>query len=427
MRNSTELIWSNRRGASTATVIIFLPVVLMMAWFGVEIGLAVRSVTSAKFAADAVALAAAARYRDNGTDVRADAQAAAAGNRGPNGPIVVTIGNGPAGGGDVEFGQWDDELRVFTVDSDGGPAVRARVRFAPDHPNGSPGLVLGGFFGTSPMAFERVSIAVYNPPRNTTSLLLNAQTSSAIALDNAARLVSKGGVSVRSTNANACQILPNASMQLTVLRLPGTIDPQSKLAVDGVVEESEVIPADPMNAIDLPTFVVPIEELPEIDHDNIGVTHVAPGVHGFLQANGGTVILDPGLHQFVKGIFIRGSCNLQLDHATIQFANSAVLRVAQSSVMEGTPADGIGDWSGYWFIQRGATVPWVLTGSAIVTFESRCYAPDTALQMESNAQARLGTAILGSVEEHDSALLEFTDVIDELTTQAMPGRARLVR
>ena len=150
-------------------------------------------------------------------------------------------------------------------------------------------------------------------------------------------------------------------------------------------------------------------------------------MHGFLQANGGTVILDPGLHQFVKGIFIRGSCNLQLDHATIQFANSAVLRVAQSSVMEGTPADGIGDWSGYWFIQRGATVPWVLTGSAIVTFESRCYAPDTALQMESNAQASLGTAILGSVEEHDSALLEFTDVIDELTTQAMPGRARLVR
>ena len=128
MRNSTELIWSNRRGASTATVIIFLPVVLMMAWFGVEIGLAVRSVTSAKFAADAVALAAAARYRDSGTDVRADAQAAAAGNRGPNGPIVVTIGGGPAGGGDVEFGQWDDELRVFTVDSDGGPAVRARHR-----------------------------------------------------------------------------------------------------------------------------------------------------------------------------------------------------------------------------------------------------------------------------------------------------------
>jgi hypothetical protein len=47
--------------------------------------------------------------------------------------------------------------------------------------------------------------------------------------------------------------------------------------------------------------------------------------------------------------------------------------------------------------------------------------------MESNAQARLGTAILGSVEEHGSALLEFTNVIDELTTKATPGRARLVR
>ena len=123
-----------RRGVSTIYVVVVLPVVLMLAWLGLEIGIVVRSANGAKNAADAIALAAAARHADGPDVVRADAMAAAAANRGPNGPVIVQIADGPAGGGDVEFGDWDQDARAFSSNVNGGPAARVTVRFAAGHP-----------------------------------------------------------------------------------------------------------------------------------------------------------------------------------------------------------------------------------------------------------------------------------------------------
>jgi Flp pilus assembly protein TadG len=417
----------NCRGAAAIWLVMAIPALLMLAWFGIEMGLATKAVRHAKAASDSIALAAAARYRDGGTAVRTDAQAAAASNLGPNGPIVVTIGNGPAGGGDVEFGHWDHVERVFTVDEDGGPAVRVTVRFAPNHPNGAPSLLLGSFYGTTTMSFQRSSIAVYNPPRHTTSLLLNSALQSALDLSESARFVSKGGVSVRSSNAAACVILSGAKMQLSVLRLPGTLDEQSKSAVDGVFEEGAVIADDPFASVEFPPAIGHGDQVENVEHDNVGVTHVAPGVHGSLEASGGTVILDPGLHQFLSTIVLSGTAILQLDAATIQLMGNATLQVGGSSAVSGTPSTSLNDWSGYWILQQNATLPWSIADSSTVMLAAHCYAPDATLQVLDQAQVSLGTAILGSLVEQGSVNVEFNDVIGALTTTPVPGRARLVR
>ncbi len=417
----------NCRGAAAIWVVLAIPSLLMLAWFGLEMGLATQSVRHAKAASDSIALAAAARYRDGGEAVRTDAQAAAASNRGPNGPIVVVISNGPAGGGDVEFGHWDDAERVFTLDEEGGPAVRVTVRFASDHPNGAPSLLLGSFYGTTTMSFQRSSVAVYSPPRHTTSLLVTDVLQSVLNLSDSARLISKGGVSVQSSNSAACQVVGGAKMQLTVLRLPGTLEAQSKSAVDGVFEEGAVIAADPFASISLPPRIGHSDLFDDIEHDNIGVTHVEAGAHGALTASGGTVILDPGLHQFNSGIFLSGNATLQLDEATIQLPSSATLQVGGSSVVSGTPSTSITDWSGYWILQRNAASPWTIGDSATVSLLGHCYAPGTTLQVQDSAHVLMGTAVLGSLIEQGAVIFELNDVIDELTTTPVPGRARLVR
>ena len=65
------------RGISTIWMVIALPVVMMMAWLALEIGLVVKSGNQAKLAADAIALAAAARFGDGWEGASQDAFAAA--------------------------------------------------------------------------------------------------------------------------------------------------------------------------------------------------------------------------------------------------------------------------------------------------------------------------------------------------------------
>jgi Flp pilus assembly protein TadG len=86
---------------ASVKLIVALPAVLMLSWLSVEIGFALRAYAQAKTAADAVALAAAARYPDGPDAARQDALTAALANKGPNGPVALVLVEGRviAGGG----------------------------------------------------------------------------------------------------------------------------------------------------------------------------------------------------------------------------------------------------------------------------------------------------------------------------------------
>jgi hypothetical protein len=410
---------------SAIQFVLVFPVLLMLAWIGLEIGIVVRSANGAKSAADAVALAAAARYADGRDAVRVDAFAAAAANSGPNGPITVLIAEGPAGGGDVEFGTWDEDSRTFLSDTNGGPAARVTIRFAVDHPNGAPPLIFNGFFKASLAALNRTSIAVYNPPRHITSLLAVADSGTGIDMEGSALMTARGGVTVASGSQLAVRVVGGARIEVPIVRVPGTMDETSGTHIDGAIKSQTDIPDDPFASIAMPVITAGLAE--EIDHDGMGFTHVAPGVHLGLLAAGGNIILDPGQHQFVSGISLSGSAVLELNAATIQLADGAAFNLSGNSSVVGTAGNAWSEWPGHWIVQRGTPADWRISDTAVLAVDGHCYAPDSKITISDGAMVSMRSAIVNSVTESSVAKLHLDGEIDALREPVVPGRARLVK
>lgn len=416
---------TRRRGMSSIKVILALPAVIMLAWLGLEFALVLRAANQAKIAADAIALSAAARFADGFDAARLDAIEAAAGSVSPNGSVVISVGDGPAGGEDLEFGIWDEDSRTFVSSPDGGPAVRSRVRFAADSPNGAPGIVLAGLFGLTDVAVERSSIAVYTPPRHATSLQLIGPGSGRLELSISATAESRHGMSIVSTDPQAAIFAGSSEVTTPVLRIAGSLSSASAARVFGLIETGAVLDSDAYASIALPAMNAAAEA--EIAHVPGSTTVVSPGVHKRLEFASGTVVLGPGLHQFTGSIVMTGSARLELDDATIQLAESAVLEISDTASIAGTPAGSLGSWSGVWLMQRAPLALWRLAGSAEVEVEGLLYAPSTRVNASGAARLATGAAVVRRYFGSGTSSLVLESKIDALDQAVVPGRARLVR
>lgn len=424
MSRTHQIACHGRKGVAVINFLVALPVVLMIAWLGVEFGLAARAAYQARVAADAISLAAAARFADGVDAAVLDAQAAAANNRGPNGPVSVSIAAGAGGGGDVEFGHWDETSHAFTPDMDGGPAVRVTVRFNQGNANGAPHLVLSRLFSTGPVSIERASVAVYTPPKHITSLLVLGAAAPSLELLDTARLRCRGGVSVHSDAGNAVSVASGALVGASVLRAGGTVDEASRDGIDGAVEEGFDVPEDPFAGVALETFDV--DPTDQLVFDSAGVAHLEPGAHASLAVTHGTVVLDPGVHQFAQGVSVTGDGVLGLDGATIQLGSGGTLTLGGSGVLQGTPADQ-GAWAGHWIVQRGVPVGWSMAGQSRVEVQGICYAPAAAIALQDQAQLASQAAIVRSIGQSGSSRLDLSGWVSALDMPMVAGRARLVR
>lgn len=414
-----------RRGVYASKMVIIFPMVLLSAWMAAEIGLLLRAAGQARNAADAAALAAAARFEDGPEWAVDDGVAAAAANRGPNGPIVLLVAEGPAGGGDLEFGDWDEGDRVFTP-GEGGVAVRATVRFTADHPNGPVGLIYPGFLSTGLAPIVRSSVAVFNPRRNTTSLLvLLGEGPPSIDLRGRASLQSRGGISVRNEAERAVAIVGEAALAAPILRIAGSLDPSDEGGVEGAIAIGMAIPADPFSSEPLPPLVA--SKAVKIVHANTGKTEVTAGVHESLEVAGGRVVLRPGLHQFSGTLRIVGDAVLELDAATIHLLPGASLVVDGDAAIVGSPSLSPGPWSGRWILQRGSPAEWMIASGGSISVEGQIYAPESSLLLSGDAILQTGTAILSAIVMEDDASIELQEEIAALAEAGVPGRARLVR
>lgn len=409
-------------------VVVAIPAVLLMTWMGVEAGLAVRAVHQAHRAADAAALAAAARHADGHETKNQDALTAAQACQGPNGPVVIATVDAAGGGGDVVYGRWNETTRTFTPEPDGGPAARVTVRFAEDSPNGAPQLLLWGFFQGDSPSFTRSSVAVYNPPKHTTSMLLESQGSGALDFDHSATIVSRGGVSVASSEQVAVigrgPVRAASALEVPVLRVAGAVEETVRGSYVGSIEEGAEIPADPMAGFELPPIDAGASG--SITDGAGGQQRIAPGAHEQLNVTAGTVVLEAGVHQFTQAVTVSGSAEIVLEQAAIQLAPSATLSVTGSASITGSGL-ATGDWEGAWLMQRGAPGTWTLGGGARVDVQGWAYGPDAAVTVSGQASVTMFVTILGRLRVAEDAALRLTDRIEPLDQPVVPGRARLVR
>jgi hypothetical protein len=416
----------NARAISAIWVVIALPVVIMMAWIAIEIGSVLRSANQAKLAADAIALAAATRYSDGTEAAVQEAFAAAGACRAPNGPVQIVVAEGPGGGGDLYFGTWDESSLSFAPDlAEGGPAAEVTVRFAPGHPNGTVHLLISGLFDSGGVTLERTSVAVYNPPKHLTSLLLPDPALAFVSMGGTAALRAKGGVSVASQGSSSVQLTEGASMNVAILRSAGTMDGSLGSRISGSVESSATVPEDPYIGVTMPAFDT--NEATGIAHTGAGTLHVMPGIHEALSFSSGTIVLDPGMHQFIGGIELSGDAVLQLDEALVQLQDGSGLQLRDDASITGTSLGGAGDWVGFWFIQGGAGSAWSVTDNASIIVDGRCYAPGVAATLGDFASVRMEEAVFRSLTMFGASRLRLSSDIEAIRLPVVPGRARLVR
>lgn len=411
-------------GVATINLVTLIPAFIVITWMAAEVGLAFRMVGIARDAAETVALAAAARYRDGFDAAALDGTTAALGYSAGGRPLVVDFGTKMNGGTDVAFGRWDPVTRAFAVDTDGGPAVRVRVRFGDDHPNGSVGLLMPGLFGTGPFSFERTAVAVYVPPRHTTSLRIEGSGAETLRLGDTARVVSYGGVSVLSGSARAVNIGIGPEVEASVLRLGGTLPEASADAIDAAVEESATFAVEPFADDPIPS----ITGAPgAVSADPVGTTRLSPGVHGPVNATAGILILEAGLHQFVGGFEIGGTAQVILENATLQLADGTTMALSDQASIKGTPMVGLAGFETCWFLHRGIPTRIECSGRAVVDVDGCFYAPNVQVALRDAATWDLASAVVEGVEGFGTSRFAVAGKIDALDTAPLAGRARLVR
>lgn len=407
----------DRRGVSTILFIVALPALLMFIWLGVEFALILRAGNQAKIAADAIALAAAARLPDGYTAVSGDAAAAASANRAPNGTVSIPIAPDNDAASDLLFGYWDESAAQFVPDLQNGTAVQATVRFAADNANGAPGIMLSGLFELGFIDLERTSVAVYNPPSQATTLLTNR-----LEVSEDATIDAFGGVSVKWF----VSVTGSAWVETSILRLAGdNLAPGSESGIGGELVVNAPIPDDPYESTPRPSVPSTAEPDPGTGSGTIVVT---PGWYpNGLTFTSGTYDLSDGIfHLGGIGLDVSGTAAVVGSGGLIHLVDSgSVITLSGSGSIAGTSYQASGDWLGVSIIGSASIGDWTLDSNSFLDVEGLVIAPVSDISLAGSSRFDATGCVARIYTVAGSATSTFTDAFIVSPT-VTAGRARLV-
>ncbi|MAB72149.1 MAG: hypothetical protein CMJ54_06545 [Planctomycetaceae bacterium] len=412
----------HRRGVSTILFIVALPALLMFIWLGVEFALILRAGNQAKIAADAIALAAAARLPDGYAAVSGDAIAAASANRAPNGTVSIPIAPDNDAASDLLFGYWDGTAAQFVPDLENGTAVQATVRFAADNANGAPGIMLSGLFELGFIDLQRTSVAVYNPPSQATTLLTRRLFASDDAIIDAF-----GGVSVTRTSPNgtAVSVTGNARIETSILRVAGAgIAPGSESGIGGELFTNATVPGDPYENTTRPSVPASGESDPG---SGSGTTNVTPGWYpNGLTFTSGTYDLSDGIfHLGGIGLDVSGNAAVVGSGALIHLVDSgSEITVSGSGSITGTSYQTPGDWFGVSIIGSASANAWTLDSNSFLDVEGLVIAPNSSISLSGSSRFDATGCAARVYSVSGSSTSTFTDAFI-VAPNPTAGRARL--
>ena len=292
---SNRIRWQSSRGLSVAWMAIGLPVLFMMAIFGMEIGLLYRTAERTKSAADAAALAAASRILQGLEAASAASVLIVAEHTGPNGSLVILVSpeNGP--GTELEFGRWHPNTKTFEATTENPNAVKSTINLNADHPNGAVPVFMGGLFNLPYTSMRRQSIAQIRVAPAKPMLLLRSSLGNGILdmADDASIRAPRASIDVASTSAAAVRLTENSLIEAVELTVSGEVQLGENTQLDAALLTGTQPAEDPFDGVPLPSSLgVPIRSpVPE----TAGQVAIPPGIYesGF-QYDQGTYLLSAG-------------------------------------------------------------------------------------------------------------------------------------
>ena len=416
---------TSRRGIASIKILVALPTMIAFTWLGIEFGLVLRALQQSKIAADAGALAAAARLPEDFDVFRASAMMATQSNAGTNGGLVIQV-PGDIPGIDLLTGTWDVANQTFNPDPDARESVKVTVRVGSGAPNEAPGFFLPNLLELADITFTRSAVATWNPrPASSSLLLVESTEKHALSLDDSALQDSVGEVAVSSSSMKAVQINAMAILRTPALRVTGDLDASDAGQVDGEEVETGVDPLpDPLTDIPFPLDQGIGTPPPDLSPGE--TFDLEPGRHPEgLTFDTGTLRFLPGVHQFGgTGLELSGDAVVVLSDATIQLLDSSTLRMLGSSRIMGPPSPG-GDWADACLIAAGDS-SLVMADQAAFLCPGFIYGPDMLVRMSDDSAMVIDGAISRRWIQRDNSNARFDRVI-LTSTEIDGGRASLRR
>jgi len=249
------------RGFSLVLVAILVVVLLGFVGMAIDAGHMNTTAQQLQTAADAAALAAAAKLHsevlngDSGGTFPITRQAAvdvAVLNEAAGEGVQLDSNSGNNVTGDIVLGTWDSDTGTFSPTTSGPRAVKVVARRTDDSQNGALALVFGSLFGIDEGQVARSAIASYAVTPNPFIIVLDPSATKAMEMTGDASLnVGDGTIQVNSGASCALDVGGSASLTSIEIEVHGSACAGSSSITGGLEEYGDVI-ADPLAGV-LPT------------------------------------------------------------------------------------------------------------------------------------------------------------------------------
>ena len=396
------------RGLSTVHLLVAMMAIFMMSIFGLDIGLLYRTAARTKSAADAAALAAAARLMEGMEVASAASELIVSEHLGPNGNLVILVApeNGP--GTELEFGRWHPDTKTFEPTILSPNAVRSTITLNENHPNGAVPVFLGGLFNLPYTSMSRQSIAqIRVRPASMPMLLLRSPMGSgSLTMDGDASIRAvQSSINVASSSLEAARLNDNCFIEAIELTVNGDVALGTNAQIDTALLTGTQPAEDPFDGVPIPSSTgaqirTPVPETP-------GAVALPPGIYeSGLQYSQGTYTLSSGFY-FLRGdglslsgtarmIGIDSRIILEGVDATVSLSENAMLNISKDPPypLQGNMTLTAVDSTPDWIIQDSSTL--IIAGSV--------YAPSTTVDFQNGSWIANATILKNLHMSHDSAM-----------------------
>jgi hypothetical protein len=305
--------------------LITLMLFLTFGSFALELSWLRLSESRIRTAGEATALAAAGALHEGRALSAAIATDICSSNEGPNGPVIL-VSSADNESEDLTFGRWDAEAASFEPGLVAPDAVRARIMFNDEHPNGSVDMLLAGLLGMDRIELSTDVIAHKRPrfPVPASAWVLETIRPRSLFLRDS-MLEVNGSLEVRSNSPESVTLLSGAMITSTLIDLQGGLNLDADEALRGMLREAPpTTPPPPAPDLNLNTLQ---NRIPVIDGP--GQLVLAPGAYpNGLNASQGQYILEDGVYLFgSNGIRLTGQATLSGTNVIIVLDEGAGLEL----------------------------------------------------------------------------------------------------